>query len=414
MKIYMCIDFKSFYASVECAKRNLNPFITPLVVADSQRGKGAITLAITPKLKNLGIKNRCRLYEIPNHINYLIACPKMSDYIKYSANIYEIYLNYFDKNDIHVYSIDEAFIDITNYIKLYDLTPKQLGIKLKKEIYRKTKIPSAVGIGTNLFLAKIALDIVSKKTPDGIAYLNEELFIKKLENHLPLTDFWQIGTGITKRLNKLNIYTLKDIKTTDESILYKEFGINAKILIDHAFGIEPTTILEIKEYKKKSQSLSSGQILFKNYNFDQAKTLLKEMVDNLTLELFNKSLKAGVIYLAIGYKNYKKTKNSVKLKTQTNRYNELIKEFLKIYDKYTLKDELIRQINISFFDLSANKEEQLNLFENINDLKKTDELTNVLLDLKDKYGKNIILRAVSYYEESNQMVRNNLIGGHNK
>ena len=228
-KIYFVIDMKTFFASVECAERNLNPFETNLVVADESRSKGTVCLAITPKMKALGIRNRCRLYEIPQNIDYIIAKPRMKKYIEYAAKIYEIYLQYIDKNDIHIYSIDECFIDATSYIKFYKTTAKAFAQKLMNEIKDKLKIPSTCGIGTNMFLAKIALDLTAKKTKDGIGFLDEAKFRKELWNHRPITDFWQISTGIAKRLERYGIYDMKGITEIQEDYLYKEFGINAEL-----------------------------------------------------------------------------------------------------------------------------------------------------------------------------------------
>ena len=227
-KYYLCIDLKTFYASVECVERGLDPFNTNLVVADPERGKGTICLAISPKMKMLGVKNRCRIFEIPPTIKYIVATPRMKKYIEYSANIYAIYLKYFSKEDIHVYSIDEAFMDVTQYLKLYKLNPIDLAKKIIKDIFKTYGITATAGIGTNMYLAKIALDITAKHNPNNIGYLDEEKYKKELWHHKPLSDFWQIGRGIERRLNKMRIFDMYDIAHTTQKRLYKEFGVNAE------------------------------------------------------------------------------------------------------------------------------------------------------------------------------------------
>lgn len=278
-KAFLCIDLKTFYASVECVERRLDPFNTNLVVADPNRGKGTICLAVSPKMKMLGVKNRCRLYEIPPHIHYIIAMPRMKKYIEYSANIYAIYLKYFSKEDIHVYSIDEAFIDISKYIKLYDGDIIKLTQKIIKDIYNTYGIIATAGIGTNMYLAKVALDITAKHSFTNIGYLNEEKYQKELWHHKPLQDFWQIGSGIERRLNKLKLYDMYDIAHANPKKLYKEFGINAQYLIDHSWGKENCTIEDIKRYKPKSKSITNSQVLFEDYTFEKARLALKEMVE---------------------------------------------------------------------------------------------------------------------------------------
>ena len=278
-RYYMCIDLKTFYASVECVERSLDPFSTNLVVADPSRGKGTICLAISPKMKMLGVKNRCRIYEIPPNIKYIIAPPRMKKYIEYSANIYGIYLKYFSKDDIHVYSIDEAFMDVTNYLKLYNTDVVSLAKIIMKDIFDTYGITATCGIGTNMYLAKIALDITAKHSSTNIGYLDEEKYKKELWHHKPLSDFWQIGKGIERRLNKLRLFDMYDIAHTDPKRLYKEFGINAEYLIDHSFGKESCTIADIKKYKPKTNSITNSQILFEDYSFEKARIVLKEMVE---------------------------------------------------------------------------------------------------------------------------------------
>lgn len=269
-RVYMCIDLKSFYASVECVARGYDPFQVPLVVADPTRGDGAITLAISPALKELGVKNRCRIFEIPKHLQYEIAIPRMRKYIEVSAQIYGIYLQYISPDDIHVYSIDEVFIDATPYLKTYNCKAKDFAKLLMQAVMDKTGICATAGIGTNLYLAKIAMDIVAKHVPEHIGILTEELYKKCLWKHQPLTDFWNVGRGTANRLAKYGVFDMKGITELPEELLYKEFGVKAIFLIDHAWGREPCTMEQIHNYKGKSRSLSNSQILFEDYDVDSA------------------------------------------------------------------------------------------------------------------------------------------------
>ena len=278
-RYYLCIDLKTFYASVECVERGLDPFNTNLVVADPDRGKGTICLAVSPKMKMLGVKNRCRVFEIPPNIKYIMATPRMKKYIEYSANIYGIYLKYFSKDDIHVYSIDEAFMDVTNYLKLYKVNAIDIAKTIIKDIFKTYGITAVAGIGTNMYLAKIALDITAKHSSTNIGFLDEEKYKKELWHHKPLSDFWQIGKGIERRLNKMRIFDMYDIAHTDPKKLYKEFGVNAEYLIDHSLGKESCTISDIKKYKSKTNSITNSQVLFEDYSFDKARLVLKEMVE---------------------------------------------------------------------------------------------------------------------------------------
>ena len=414
-RVYLCIDLKSFYASVECVERNLDPLKYNLVVADKSRGRGSICLAITPSLKKMRIKNRCRLFEIPKNINYIIAKPRMAKYIEYSANIYSIYLKYIDKDDIHVYSIDEAFLDVTNYLKMYRKNAYELVRIIINDIYSTTGITATAGIGTNLYLAKIALDIIAKHSKDNIGYLDIDKYKRLLWHYTPLADFWRIGRGISKRLNKLGLNDMYDIAHTSEAILYKEFGINARFLIDHSKGIEPCTIKDIKNYKSKSNSISSGQILFENYNYKNTRIVLTEMIDNLVLELIKKNLVTDIIHFNIGYakEDVISLKVSKKLECSTNSYRIILKEILNIYDKRINKKELIRRINISFSNVREEKFRQLDIFNSNIDKNMDSSLEKSINIIKDKYGKNSILRGVSYLDKATGRIRNNLIGGHN-
>ncbi len=408
MKYYLCIDLKSFYASVECVLRNKNPLTTNLIVADLTR-KGAITLAVSPSLKKLGIKNRCRVFEIPKNIKYIKAHPRMKLYMEYAANIYGVYLKYFSKDDIHVYSIDEAFIDITPYLKIYNTTPTKLAYKLINEVLKITKIPSACGIGTNLYLAKIALDFEAKKNKNNIAFLNQTMFIEKYKHHQPLDDFWHIGPGIKKHLNKLNIYTLEDINNTEQKLLYKEFGVDAIYLIDHAKGIEPTTIKDIKNYKTTNNSISNSQILFTDYTKEETLTVLKEMIELNTITLINKKLLAKKIYLSISYSNndIKKSSSCINI-NPTNSLKDLNNDFLYLFNKIT-KNYYIRKIAIGF-TVTNQKYQNNSLFEKDT---KEENLQLTIADLKNKYGQNIILKGFNFDNKATAIKRSKLIGGHN-
>ena len=415
MSKYLCIDLKTFYASVECVERKLDPFSTNLVVADETRGKGTICLAVSPKMKMLGVKNRCRLYEIPPNIKYIIAKPRMKKYIEYSANIYAIYLKYLAKDDIYVYSIDEAFLDVTNYLKLYKMDEIELAKTILKDIYNTYGLTATVGIGTNLYLAKVALDIMSKHTPTNIGYLDEELYKRKLWHHKPLTDFWQIGRGIEARLNKKRIYDMYDIAHINPKILYKEFGVNAEFLIDHSWGKETCTIKDIKNYKTKNVSISNSQVLFEDYSFENARLVLKEMVELNSIKLVEKNLITDTISLYIGYsKNIiNSTGGSMKLTNYTNTYSDLLPYFLKLYDNTTNRTVPIRRIGVSFNRLVSDEAQQLSLFENQEKITKERKIELAISNIKQKLGKNAIVRGMDLENGATTILRNKLIGGHN-
>ena len=413
-KMYLCIDLKSFFASVECVERGLDPFKTNLAVADPARGSGTICLAITPAMKDLGIKNRCRVFEIPSHIKYIKARPRMSLYMKYSADIYGTYLNYISKYDIYIYSIDECFIDITSYLKVYHKTPKELAIMLMDAVFKKTGICATAGIGTNLFLAKVALDVTAKHVPDHIGYLDEEEFKKQIWHHKPMTDIWSIGKGVATRLNHLGLYDLYDVSQCDPRRLYKEFGVNAEFLIDHSKGIEPCTIKEIKEYKSKSNSISNGQILFEDYKYEDAKVVLTEMVELPTLEMNEKDLSADGISLMVGYSKdcIPATGGSRKI-SRTNSYSTILKEVLDLYSKSTDKHHPIRKLNVGLNNLLPETFIQYGLFDNPELNIKEKKVQNILMSIKNKYGKNAILRGISFEEKATGRERNKMVGGHN-
>lgn len=415
-KKYLCIDLKTFYASVECVERGLDPFSTDLVVADPNRGSGALCLAISPKMKARGIKNRCRIFEIPRNIDYITALPRMKLYMEYAAEIYRIYLKYVSKDDIYIYSIDEAFLDVSTYLSLYKMSDKQLAKKIMADILETTGITATTGIGTNLYLAKIALDIIAKHTQDNIGILDEASYCKYLWHHQPLTDFWQVGKATMKRLEKYYIYNMYDIAHCSQDILYKELGIHAEYLIDHAWGKEPTTITDIKQYQSKSHSLSCNQVLFEDYNYEDALLVMKEMIEIKVLDLVEKHLVTDRISLHIGYTNkfVSSTGGSKKISVKTNSYQILLQEFIQLFKKTTHKNDTIRKIGIAFENVVDEKYESYHLFTDYEALKEEKQLQGALIDIKRKYGKNAILKGMNLLEKATTRKRNQLIGGHNE
>lgn len=414
-KTYLCVDLKSFFASVECVERGLDPFSTNLVVADIERTNGTVCLAITPAMKALGIRNRCRMFEIPSDVEYIVAKPRMKLYMQYSATIYGIYLKYVSAEDIHIYSIDECFLDVTQYLKLYKMTAKELAKTIIDDVTKTTGVCATVGIGTNLFLTKVALDITAKHTPDFMGYLDEKEFKRTIWHHKPITDIWNIGQGIAKRLEKFGAYDLCDVAHLDEKLLYKEFGVNAEFLIDHAWGREPCTIAQIHEYKTKSNSLSNGQILFEDYSFEDALLVLCEMVDNLDLELVDKSLVTNSISLHIVYSKdvIKSTGGSMKLEEYTNSSKKLVKAFEEFYRKTTNPYYPVRKIYIGFNNVGDEAFQTISMFTDVEDDEKELKMQQAILEIKHKYGKNAILRGTSLEEKSTTKKRNMLVGGHN-
>ena len=414
-RTYICIDLKSFYASVECVDRGLEPLETNLVVANEKNGKGAICLAVSPSLKSLGVRNRCRLFEIPSHLDYIIAMPRMKRYMEVSSEIYSVYLKYASQDDIHVYSIDECFIDFTDYLNMYNLDIFSLCQLILDDVYKTTGITASVGIGTNLFLAKLALDISAKHSENHIGYLNDELFKQEIWHHRPITDIWNISTGIANRLAKYNVFDLHGITKLDYKYLEKEFGINAEILLDHANGIEPCTISDIKKYKSKNTSLSNSQIFSEDYEYKDAFLAMKEMVDLLSLELVEKGLCTNLISMGIGYtKDIIKRKHvSVKLSEYTNSRKKLMEYFIELFEKNASKEYLIRRISIGFGNVKEESYRVLGLFDNQEEIIKEENLQKTILRIKEKYGKNSILKAMNLEEKATTVKRNKLIGGHN-
>jgi len=414
MKMYLCIDLKSFYASVECVERGLDPMTANLVVADPERSDKTICLAVSPSMKALGVKNRCRVFEIPRSIDYIMAEPRMQKYIDYAAEIYGIYLKYISKDDIHVYSIDEAFIDVSPYLKTYGKNAKEMAEFLMGEVYRETGIRATCGIGTNLYLTKIALDITAKHSSDFIGYLDEERYIKTLWDHRPLTDFWRIGPGIAKRLENCNIFTMGQLAHADEELLYRTFGIDAELLIDHAWGREPVTIADIKAYKSKTNSITSGQVLMRDYSFEEGKLIIREMMDALCLDLVEKNLITASVTIRVGYSNKLHTdpaNGTVSFDMDTNSAKTIVPAAVDLYERIVDHDKSIRRVNICCNRTTENTGiEQLSFFDD-SDVSEQ-KMQEAVLSVKKKYGKNAMFKGMDLKEAATTRDRNVQIGGH--
>lgn len=413
-RVYFCIDMKTFYASVECAERGLNPFETNLAVVDETRGKNALCLAITPKMKAQGIKNRCRMSEIPKSINFIRALPRMQLYIDYAADIYEIYLNYFAPQDIHVYSIDESFIDVTDYLPMYNIDAVSFARKLMNEIAAKMHIPSTAGIGTNLYLAKIALDITAKHSKDHIGYLDEESYVKTLWNHRPITDFWQIAQGTERRLAKYGIHDMEGIAKAPTDLLYKVFGVNAELLIDHAWGRESCLMEDIKNYRSKSKSVSFSQVLPSDYTYEQAKTVMMEMVIHGCQEMMRRKVITNKVGIFVGYTfgGREATGGTIRMIETTNLPSHIQPYVEKLFEKTTDKETPIRRLGITFEDVCDEGCEGYDLFTNFEEVEREKKREHAILEIADKYGKNAILRGLNYMDGATQRERNTFIGGH--
>ena len=492
-RTYICIDLKSFYASVECRERGLDPMKTNLVVADNSRTEKTICLAVSPALKSFGIPGRARLFEVVQKVrnvnyerkrkvrkftgksyniddinnncslelDYIVATPRMSLYIEYSTKIYNTYLKYIAPEDIYVYSIDEVFCDVTNYLKNYKMTPQELVTKMIHDVYKNTGITATAGIGTNLYLAKVAMDIVAKHAEADchgvrIASLDEKEYRKLLWEHRPLTDFWRVGRGYQKKLESKGLYTMGDIcrcSINNEDLLFKLFGVNAELLIDHAWGVEPCTMKDIKSYKPSINSLGSGQVLHDPYDYTKTKLIVKEMIDLLTLDLVSKKKVSDGLVLTIGYDidnltipsiadNYegeittdfygrrvpKHAHGTIKFDYQTSSTDVIMKKTMELFERIIDKRLLVRRINMAFMgvidkDKATNTRiiKQVDLFsmddkELVEDKKEKQEderkIQNVMLEIKKKYGKNAILKGMNLEEGGTTIERNNQIGGH--
>lgn len=407
----MCIDLKSFYASCECVERNINPFTTPLVVANPNQGKGAITLAITPYLKNKGIKSRTRLYEIPPWIKYEIVKPRMSLYVAKSKEIISIYLDFVSEEDLHVYSIDECFLDVTHYLKMYNKTDVALAKEILKTITKKTGLTANCGIGPNLLLAKIAMDTEAKKYKDGIAKWTYDDVKTKLWPITPLSKMWSIGKRLEVRLNALGLYKVGDIANFKKEELIKRFGILGEELFEHANGIDNSTISDFKMPPKNS-SYSASQVLFKDYNGNNIKIIIRETIEVICRRLRKNNKQASIIGLGIGYSIdvgggfY----HSMKVNPTIDE-GEFFQVCSNIFDKY-YDDNPIRKVSVVAGALVDASSIQLNLFSNVKTMEDNKKLNDTVDAIKEKYGKNSIIKASNLLSDSTAIERNGKIGGH--
>lgn len=456
-RTYIAIDLKSFYASVECVDRGLDPLTAKLVVADATRTDKTVCLAVTPALKAHGIAGRARLFEVKQRIeeiyrqkgyriDFITATPRMKRYMEVSTKIFGIYLNYLSSEDIIAYSIDEIFADITDYLTTYGCSAHELVIRMIRDILSQTGITATAGIGTNLFLAKIAMDIEAKHSPadaDGvrIAELDEMSFRRKYWTHRPLTDFWRIGPGIASRLEANRMYTLGDVARCSlqrEELLYKLFGVNAELIIDHAWGWEPCTIKDIKKNKPACKSISSAQVLSSPYEFTKARTIVREMSDSLALDLVSRHMLTDQLVLGIGYNSQdiighspyqgltetdrygrqrpKGVHGSINLDRQTSSGIAITEAAVKLFDRLASRSLFIRRIYlVANHTIDESKaESQLNLFEQDQLLmdEKEHRRQKAILEIKRKYGKNAILKGVNFEEGATMIERNCQIGGH--
>lgn len=414
-KTYMCFDLKSFFASVECVERGLDPFTTNLVVADPSRGERTICLAATPAIKALGAKSRGRVYEIPKGIDYIMAEPRMSLYIDYSSRVYNIYLRYAAPEDIHVYSIDEIFMDATAYMGARSLTPREFARKVMADVFNETGITATSGIGENIYLAKIALDVISKHSPEFIGELTEESYREQLWDYLPLTDFWRISTGTVKRLSRIGIRTLRELAHADEAVLFKTFGVDARLLIDHAWGRENVTIADIKAYKPKSRSLSTGQVLHAGSDEATARLLMLEMAELLSLDLVKNGVAAGSVELMLGYSfsaEVPPVHSSMKLDTPTSSTKKLMECVGALYDRVAVQKCDVFRLNLSFGRLVNETSVQYDIFTDTAAQEKEKRLQHALIGIKDKYGKNGIFKGMDLLKGATTLERNAQIGEH--
>ncbi len=409
----LCIDLKSFFASCECVERGLDPFKYPLVVANPSQGGGAITLAVTPYLKAQGVPSRGRIYEIPKNIKYEIAKPRMSLYIKKSEEVVNIYLNYIAKEDLHIYSIDECFLDVTHYLKLYKKTDYELALDILKTIYDKTGLTATCGIGSNMLLAKVSMDIEAKHNKDCIAKWTNDDIQTKLWSITPLSKMWGIGSHMERNLNRLGIYSIKDLALTNKNVLKDKFGIIGEELWEHANGIDESIISEF-HYAPKSHSYSHSQVLFKDYNANNIRLIISEMVEVLTARLRKSNKQCTVIGFGIGY-----SKNegggfyhSIKLGAPSDNTNEIIKVCNLIFDEY-YDNAPIRKVSISLGGICSKQGVQLSLFNDYKSIKQTESLEKAIDNIKERFGKNSILKASNLLEDSTAIARNGKIGGHN-
>ena len=470
MRSYLAIDLKSFYASVECVERGLDPLTAKLVVADESRTDKTICLAVSPALKAYGIPGRARLFEVYQKVrgnDFIIAKPRMAKYIEVSCKIYNIYLKYIAPEDIHVYSIDEVFMDVTDYLATYKKDAHALAMDMIRDVLKQTGITATAGIGTNMYLCKVAMDIVAKKMPadkDGvrIAELDEMSYRRQLWNHFPLTDFWRVGRGIADKLARYGIDTMGKIarcSVENEDLLYRLFGVNAELLIDHAWGWEPCTIDYVKAYRPETNSLSSGQVLAEPYTFAKARNVVMEMADAISLKLVEKRLATDQIVLSVSYDREcltrpeiaslyhgeivtdhygrpvpKHAHGTANIDGHTSSSKEIIHAVMSLFDSIVNKDLLIRRLNICTnhvipeekvlsdsqfkekkaiqLDLFADREKESPSSGNLEKTKKERRMQEALLNIKQRFGKNAILKGTSYAEGATARERNLQIGGH--
>ena len=434
-RTYLCIDLRTFYASVECAERGLDPEETNLVVADTSRSEKTICLAVTPAMKRLGVRNRCRLFEIPKDINYMAVRPRMRRYMEVSAQIYGIYLRYVAAEDIHAYSIDECFIDATPYLPFYGKTAREFALMLMDAVWKAVRIRATAGIGENLFLAKVALDITAKHSEDGIGVLDAEGFEQTVQRHRPITDVWQIGPGIARRLEKYGVYDLAGVAAMNPEVLYREFGANAEYLIDHAHGIEPCTIADIHAYVPDSSSSVNGQVLPCDYTYDEALIVFKEMVDASVLDLVDKQLVCERISLYVGYARdrsaaavgtlvmgehgtrrvgaaHPHASASRKLPERTNSLRVLMGRFETLWEETVDRSRPIRRVNVGLEGLMPEEFATFDLFADRAADERERRLQKTVLAVKGKFGKNALLRGTSLAEKATGRERNEQVGGH--
>lgn len=435
-RVYFAIDLKSFYASVECVERGLDPLTANLVVADVSRTEKTICLAVSPSLKALGLKGRCRLFEVVqktreiealtgSKLEYITAVPRMALYLEYSTRIYGVYLKYFSPDDIHVYSIDEVFIDATSYLSLYHTDAQTLLRTVIKSVLAETGITATAGIAPNLYLCKVAMDIVAKHSPPDrngvrIAELTVESYRKTLWEHRPITDFWRISHGTAAQLERHGMRTMGDIalkSLQNEAMLYKLFGIDAEILIDHAWGLENCTIAHIKNYRSSSRSLCSGQVLHHPYPHDKARLVVREMAEDLAQDLVAKNLASEQFSLYISYDKSSTPvpmadHGLVHLGSHTASLHRITKGILDIFDQIADPAFLIRRINVSADTVIDQKEELPDLFTDVAAQRRERSLQNAMLSIQGRFGKNAILKMSDYTEGATARERNQQIGGH--
>ena len=406
------IDLKAFYSYVECLDRGLDPWKTPLVVADKERGTNTIVLSVSPYLKKQGIPSRCRIKELPKKFKYVYAVPRMERYLEKSADVVSVLYHFVAEEDVHVYSIDEAFIDLTSYLSYYGKTPLQMVTTIINQIKEDTGLQATAGIGDNFFLAKVALDIYAKTAKNGIAKLTTNEIKEKLWPITPLHKVWSIGARTEAKLNKLNIFTVKDIATSNLDYLKSKFGVMGEQLWRHANGIDDADIHE--KYEPKERSLSLGQVLFRDYNKKEAVTIIREMVDTLASRMRNEEKMCNMVYIYVGYsKQLGGFARRATLLSATDDSQVLFDAIIEIYNRY-INDLPIRNIGIYFGGLVPASHQQLDLFEDESKQNKRHNLQKAVDKLHNKYGNNSVLRASALLEESTIKERNEYIGGHKK